>query len=123
VVAAATILASPPDYTFPETLDASLNYTSWPAVPNFRNHTIAFTNPSQTAFVMRVEGSLDGSTFFGVDPSNNGNPDTSGNTTYTQIGTYAITIKNTPLNYIRLKLVSYSGGATAAGITAKYRGD
>jgi len=110
------------DYTFQETLDASGNTTSWVSCENRNNHTIAITNPSATALKVRVQGSLDGSAFFGIDPSGNGNPDVSGNIQYTQIGTYAITVKNTPLNYIRLMLVTYSGGATAAGITVKYRG-
>ena len=122
MVAAAVDNRSYADYTFPETLDASGNTTAWVAVPNFNHHTIALTIPTATAVKVVVEGSLDGSAFFGIDPSGNGNPDNSGNIQFTQKVTYAIPIRNTPLNYIRLKLVTYSGGSTPGGITAKYRG-
>ena len=124
MVAAAVDNKGYSDYTFTETLDASGNKTSWVECRNFRNHTIQFTNPTQTAVKVRMEGSLDGTYFFGIDGSGNSTPDGSGNVTVTNPNaTYAITAKNTPINYIRLALVSYSGGATAAGITPiKYRG-
>ena len=113
------------DYTFQETLDASGNTTSWVSCGSWKNHSIQFTCPgAQTAITVKVEGSLDGTYFFGLDTSGNGQPDLSGNVAFTGIpSTMGITIQNRPVNYIRLKLVSYAGGGTSAGITPiKYRG-
>jgi hypothetical protein len=111
------------DYSFTETLDASGNTTSWIECRNFPNHTLAVTNTDHTLFTVKVEGTLDGTNFFGIDGSGNAAPDSSGNIAFTKASaTYAIIVRNTPLNWIRLKLVSYSGGATAGGITVKYRG-
>jgi hypothetical protein len=121
-MAAAAVSNPFPNYTFPETLDASGNTTSWVECGNWKNHTITITNPSHTLFTVKVEGSLDGTAFFGIDASGNSAPDSSGNIAFTKIATYAITVKNTPLAYIRLALVSYSGGATLGGFTCKYRG-
>jgi hypothetical protein len=121
---AAAAVANPYDaYTFPETLDASGNTTSWVTCGNWKNHTITITNPSHTLFTVKVEGSVDGTSFFGIDASGNAAPDASGNIAFTKIATYAITVKNTPLAYIRLALVSYSAGDTLGGFTCKYRGD
>ena len=106
------------DYLFPETLDSSGNTTSWPRVSNFSNHTIAITTPATlTTAVLQVQGSLDGTYFFGIDPSGNGNigsnADMSGQFTITKSNaTYAVILKDTPINYIRLKLVSWTGTAT-----------
>lgn len=125
MVAAAVSNNGLSDYTFPETLDASGNTTSWLEVRNKQNHTIQFTAPgAHTAITVKAEGSLDGTYFFGLDVSGNGQPDLSGNVAFTGLpATYAITIQNRPVNYIRLKLVSYAGGGTVAGITPiKYRG-
>lgn len=117
------------DYLFPETLDVSGNTTSWPRVSNFRNHTIAITTPALlTTAVLQIQGSLDGTYFFGLDPSGNGNigtnADISGNFTINKASaTYAVILKDTPVNYIRVRLVSWTGTPTAAGITpVVYRG-
>ena len=106
------------EYLFPETLDTSGNTTSWIRVSNFRNHTIAITTPATlTTAVLQVQGSIDGTYFFGIDPSGNGNigtnADMSGQFTVTKANaTYAVILKDTPIDYIRLKLVSWTGTAT-----------
>jgi hypothetical protein len=110
------------DYAFVSALDTSGNATDHLECRNFRNHTLAFTATAATTTV-RAEGSLDGVNFFGVDPSGNNSPDASGNTTYTNPGTYCLSLSETAINYIRLKLVSYTGPDTSHSVTAiTYRG-
>jgi hypothetical protein len=111
------------DYAFPETLDASGNTTSWVTCENFKDHTVSFTMPAHTSVVVKAEGSLNGTTFFTLDPSGNADAAAVGNITFSAAGTYALIIRNARINYIRLNLVSYGGGVTAAGITPiRYRG-
>jgi len=117
MAAAAVATTTPPDYSFPETLDASGNTTSWLECRNWKQHTIVFTTPAHTTTVVKMEGSLDGTNFFTLDPSGNADAAAVGNITYSAAGTYALIIRNARMNYVRLNLVSYGGGATAAGIT------
>lgn len=56
-----------------------------------------------TNVVIRLEGSLDDTSFFNLDQSNS-------DTTITANGTYGYTLINCPVRYIRLRLVSFSGG-------------
>jgi hypothetical protein len=120
-MAAAAVTNPYSDYAFTETLDTSGNTTSWVTCQNWKNHTLAFTIPdAPTTLVVRAEGSLDGTNFFGLDPS--GNADASGNLTYADSGTYALVFRNTPLNYIRLALISFTGAGAPSVTTVKYRG-
>ena len=62
-----------------------------------------------TNVVIRFEGSLDDSNFFNLDQSNT-------DTTITANGTYGYALAGCPVQYVRLRLVSVSGGTpTVAG--------
>jgi hypothetical protein len=56
-----------------------------------------------TNVVIRFEGSLDDTSFFNLDQSNT-------DTTITANGTYGYALANCPVRYVRLRLVSLSGG-------------
>ena len=56
-----------------------------------------------TNVVSRFEGSLDGSSYFNLDSAN-------ADTTITVNGTYGYALSGCPVKYIRLRLVSLSGG-------------
>ena len=53
--------------------------------------------------VIRFEGSLDDTNFFNLDQSNS-------DTTITANGTYGFALNGCPVRYLRLRLVSISGG-------------
>lgn len=56
-----------------------------------------------TNVVIRFEGSLDDTSFFNLDQSNT-------DTTITANGTYGYALNGCPVKYLRLRLVSISGG-------------
>jgi hypothetical protein len=56
-----------------------------------------------TNVVIRFEGSLEGSNYFNLDSAN-------ADTTITANGTYGYALSGCPVKYIRLRLVSLSGG-------------
>ena len=56
-----------------------------------------------TNVVIRFEGSLDGSNYFNLDQAGT-------DTTITANGTYGYALSGCPVKYIRLRLVSLSGG-------------
>jgi hypothetical protein len=63
-----------------------------------------------TNVVIRFEGSLDGSSYFNLDSAN-------ADTTITANGTYGYALSGCPVKYIRLRLVSLSGGTpSVAGL-------
>ena len=56
-----------------------------------------------TNVVIRFEGSLDGTNYFNLNSSNS-------DTTITGNGTYGFSLSGCPVLYVRLRLVSVSGG-------------
>lgn len=67
-----------------------------------------------TNVVIRFEGSLDGTNFFNLSSANV-------DTTLTSNGTFGYALSNCPVQFARLRLVSFSGGtpsvATVLGIS------
>ena len=77
-----------------------------------RNHVMAFTVASiDTNVVVRMEGSIDGTSFFNLNSQDS-------DTTITSNGTTCLYVDNIPLKHIRPVFVSESGG-TAATIDCK----
>ena len=64
-----------------------------------------------TNVVVRFEGSLDNTNFFNLDQSNL-------DTTLTANGTYGFALNGCPVKYIRLRLVSLSGGSPSVATVA-----
>ena len=56
-----------------------------------------------TNVVIRLEGSLDDTNYFNLSSSNS-------DTTITGNGTYGFSLSGCPVLYVRLRLVSFSGG-------------
>jgi hypothetical protein len=56
-----------------------------------------------TNVVIRMEGSLDGTSYFNLDQTN-------ADTTLTANGTFGYILSSAPVRYVRLRLVSLSGG-------------
>jgi hypothetical protein len=56
-----------------------------------------------TNVVIRFEGSLDDTNFFNLDQSNS-------DTTITANGTYGYALAGCPVQYVRVRLVSFNGG-------------
>ena len=56
-----------------------------------------------TNVVIRMEGSLDGASYFNLNSAN-------ADTTITGNGTYGYSLSGCPVQYVRLRLVSVSGG-------------
>jgi hypothetical protein len=56
-----------------------------------------------TNVVIRLEGSLDGTNYFNLDQAN-------ADTTLTANGTFGYILSSAPVRYVRLRLVSLSGG-------------
>jgi len=61
------------------------------------------TSGVSTNVVIRMEGSLDNTSFFNLD-------DAEADTTLTADGTFGYALSGTPVKYVRVRLVSISGG-------------
>lgn len=108
-------------YAFTQ-LDASGNTTDYLNVSNFRDHTMQVKVSSISVNVtFRIEGSLDGTNWFGMDPSLNGQMDTSGNMIATANQMYYMRFADTPLKFIRGNYIAATTGAPAK-LDFKYYG-
>ena len=82
---------------------------------DFSEHVLQYTVAAiNTNVVLRAEGSLDGTNFFNLSKSD-------ADTTVTANGTDAFVYIGKGINYIRLRLVSESGG-TDATVDSQYQG-
>lgn len=84
------------------TLTAAGTTTAVEVASNAVTFQVTVTSIS-TNVVVRFEGSLDNTSFFNLDQSG-------ADTTITANGTYGFALNGCPVKYLRLRLVSISGG-------------
>lgn len=92
------------------TLTAAGTTTAVEVASNAVTYQVTVTNIG-TNVVVRFEGSLDNTNFFNLDQSEL-------DTTITANGTYGYALNGCPVKYIRLRLVSFSGGSPSVATLA-----
>jgi hypothetical protein len=114
-----------PDYTFSTALDASSNTTDYVSCSGFNYHTFQIVHTGTfTMLKLRVEGSLDATNWFGIDPSNNptAGADYSGNIVYAVNTPHRISFRG-KYNFLRVFYeVSASTTHTTISNAIKYSG-